>query len=76
MTEKTKTMGRAVKAFCEGCVCKGDVNYTGCQNVNCALHAFRFGKDPARVNRVWTEAQKDAARERLKKAREMKKLMS
>ena len=75
MTEKTLSMGKSVKAFCRGCKLKGDVNYTGCQNVNCRLHAFRFGKDPSRVNRVWTEAQKEAARERLKKARGMKKLV-
>jgi len=76
MTEKTLSMGKAVKAFCKGCKLKGDANYTGCPNVNCQLHAFRFGKDPARVNRVWTDEQKAAASERLKKARGIKKLIS
>lgn len=42
-----------------------------CPVTDCALWPFRFGKNPF-VKRTMTQAQRDAATERLKKARENK----
>lgn len=62
-----------LKAIREKCL---DCAYTPlevrlCPATSCALYPFRFGKNPY-IKRSLTEEQKEAAKLRLKKAREAK----
>lgn len=43
-----------------------------CPVTKCLLYPFRFGKDPRRKVREYTEEQKVAMKDRMKKAREGK----
>jgi hypothetical protein len=43
-----------------------------CPCVNCLLYPFRFGKDPRRKVREYTEEQKALMADRMKNAREAK----
>jgi hypothetical protein len=61
---------KAIRAFCLQC-CGGNANdVRNCPSAVCELKPFRFGKNPYRTKRQMTEEQKEAARQRLKKARE------
>lgn len=60
---------RAIKLRCIDC-CGGSYNEVKvCPSVGCALYPFRTGKNPFREKRVLTEEQRQAAAERLAKAR-------
>lgn len=64
-----------LKAIREKCL---DCNFNAyevkhCPCTDCALYPFRFGKNPYRKKKEYTEEQKENMRERLKKARESKK---
>lgn len=61
---------KATRAFCIEC-CGGSVNEVKlCTAPKCALYPFRFGKNPYREKREYTEEERQAMRERLAKARE------
>lgn len=63
---------KAIKARCIDC-CGGNYNFVKeCPSVGCALYPFRKGRNPFRVKRVLTEEQRQAAAERLAKARNAK----
>ena len=65
---------KAIRAKCLDCsFSKKEVEL--CTVTKCALHPFRFGKNPYRkkIKRNLTEEQKQELRDRLKKARESKK---
>lgn len=63
---------KAIKQFCLDC-CGGDRNWQkNCDSKICPLVPFRMGKNPftTRGKREYTEEEKEAMRERMKKARE------
>lgn len=73
MTQSSNPL-KAIREKCLDCVYNAH-EVSMCVSTNCALHPFRFGKNPfrAKVKRVFTEDQKQAARENLKMARAKKK---
>ena len=60
---------KAIRAKCIDCCCGSAHEVRLCTCEDCALWAFRFGKNPY-LHREMTEEQKAAAAERLRKARE------
>ena len=64
---------KAIRAYCLGC-CNGNSNAVrDCVISECELYPFRFGKNPYRHNsRTYSEEEKAAIGERLKKARQNK----
>lgn len=63
---------KAIREFCLEC-CGGNSNdVKGCTAPNCALFAFRFGKNPY-IKREMTEEQREAAKARLAEARRNRK---
>lgn len=60
---------KAIRAKCLDCCCDSPVEVRLCPSRNCALHPFRLGTNPFRRKRVLTEAQRQAASDRLAKAR-------
>ena len=64
---------KAIREFCLDC-CGGSPSVVSeCTSVNCALHPFRFGKNPYRTKREMTEEQREAAAIRLAEARKQRK---
>lgn len=69
---------RKIKDFCYKC--NPLQSYQGIKNCDgkyfdgsiCVLRPFRFGKNPNRVKRVWTDAERDVARQGMVKIREKK----
>lgn len=64
---------KAIRAKCLDCCCDQREEVKLCPATTCPLYPFRLGKNPNRKTRTFTEEQKKAAAERLKKAREAKK---
>jgi len=60
---------KAIRAKCLDCCYYQPQEVRLCPSVSCPLHAFRMGRNPFH-KRAMTEVQKEAARERLKQARE------
>ena len=63
---------KAIRAKCLDCCCGSYVEVDNCTVDKCALHPFRFGKNPFRSKRVLSDEQRQAAADRLAKAREAK----
>ena len=63
---------KAIKAKCLDCCCGQREEVKLCPATTCPLWAFRFGKNPNR-SRTLTDEQKQAAKERLAKARAARK---
>lgn len=69
---------KAIKEFCKRCVgsyaglkdCGGDTDCNG--DGSCPLFEYRYGKNPNRKKKVFTEDEKEAMVERMKIARESK----
>jgi len=63
---------KAIRAKCLDCCCGQQSEVKLCENERCALHPFRFGKNPyrAKVTRELTEEQRAELAERLRKMRE------
>ncbi len=61
---------KAIREFCLGCVGNSSNEVKMCPSVKCPLYPFRFGKNPYRTKREMSEEQREAAAERLRKARE------
>lgn len=61
----------AIREKCLDC-CHGAQEVRYCVAVDCSLWPFRMGKNPF-VKREMTEEQREASKERLKKARESRK---
>lgn len=67
----TTSPGKAIREKCLDCC--GNANEVKlCPVTDCALYPFRFGKNPYRTKREYSEEQKQQMRERLQKARENK----
>lgn len=61
---------KAIRAKCLDC-CADHVSLVAeCHITACALHPFRMGKNPFRAKREMSDEQREAAAERLRKARE------
>lgn len=63
---------KAIRQFCLDCCGGSSAEVKTCSAPDCALYAFRFGKNPYRAKRVMTEEQKEAAKVRLAEARKKK----
>ena len=71
--EYKKSVLKAVKEHCKNTCCCGDMeSWKNCTIKECMLWPFRMGKNPFRKKREMTGAQRTAAAERLRKAREAK----
>lgn len=71
MTQSSNPL-KAIREKCLDCVYNAH-EVSMCVSTNCALHPFRFGKNPFKAKRVYTEDQKEAFRENLKLVRAKKK---
>lgn len=63
---------RAIKEKCIDCMGGSFTFVKGCTSTKCSLYPFRLGKNSFSNRRKMTEEQKQAAGERLKKARASK----
>ena len=62
-----------IRAFCLEC-CGGNQNYVkDCSAPNCALYAFRLGRNPYRTKREYTPEQLEQMRERARKMQEARR---
>lgn len=63
---------KAIRAKCLDCCCDQANEVKLCPATRCPLHPFRLGKNPNIKPREYTEEQREAMRQRLKKAMEVK----
>lgn len=68
MEEKIASPIKAIRAKCLDCSCGSREEVKLCPVHDCPLYDFRFGKNPFRAKREYTEEQKAAMAERLLKA--------
>ena len=68
--KKFKSQGKAIKAFCKKCIGGSIQKVMECTNKDeCELFAYRCGKNPFRTPRVFTDEQREAARDRMMNTR-------
>ena len=60
---------KAIRAKCLDCCCGQTKEVALCASSNCPLYPFRFGKNPYRSKREYTEEQRAAMAERMKRNR-------
>ncbi len=60
-----KSPVKAIRAKCLDCCCGSPAEVNRCHLDDCALHPFRFGKNPF-IKREMTDEQKKVAGDRLK----------
>jgi hypothetical protein len=63
---------QAIRAKCLDCCCDQANEVKLCTAIRCPLWPFRLGKNPNIKPREYTEEQREAMRQRLKKAMEKK----
>jgi len=63
---------QAIRAKCLDCCCDQANEVKLCPATRCPLHPFRLGKNPNIKPREYTEEQREAMRQRMKKAMEAK----
>ena len=73
MSEITSPI-KAIRAKCLDCSCDSSNEVRMCTITDCPLYPFRFGKNPYRTKREYTEEQRAVMVERLRKAREAKEV--
>lgn len=73
---KTTSPIKAIRAKCLDCCCGNATEVKLCPATDCALHPFRFGKNPYRQPRVMSEERKAKCAELLRKAREAKQMQT
>lgn len=56
---------KAIRAYCLECVCGSSEEVKRCHIEECPLYPFRFGKNPFRTKREYTEEQRRAMASRL-----------
>lgn len=69
MEEKRISPIKAIRLKCLDCSCGSSNEVKLCPAVNCPLHPFREGSNPYRKPREYTEEQKTALADRLRKNR-------
>lgn len=60
---------KAIREKCLDCCCEQSSEVRLCTCADCPLYDFRFGKNPHRAKREYTDEQKAALVERLKHKR-------
>lgn len=60
---------KVIREKCKDCCCGNVTEVAECTAVNCALHPFRFGKNPYRRERKLTEEERAMVADRLSKGR-------
>ena len=60
---------KAIREKCLDCSGGSSSEVKACPVNGCALHPFRFGKNPYRTPRTLTEEQREAIKERLARSR-------
>lgn len=70
--EKATNPVKAIRLKCLDCCNGSHDEVRACAIEKCALWAFRLGRNPYRSKREMTPEQREAAAERLRKAREAK----
>ena len=68
MEEKQNPL-KQIRLYCLQCVCGSSEEVKRCSIKDCPLWSFRFGKNPFRTKREYTEEQKEAMRSRLAEVR-------
>lgn len=66
---KTPSPLKSIRLYCLSCVCGSSEEVKRCSIKDCPLWSFRFGKNPFRTKREYTEEQKEAMRSRLAEVR-------
>lgn len=61
---------KAIRAKCLDCSCDSIEEVKNCPITSCALYPFRFGKNPYRKPREYTEEQKAEMASHFRKLRE------
>ena len=70
---KVMTTMKAIRAKCLDCCGRQYSEVKMCSCINCPLYDFRLGKNPNRKPRNLTEEQREALRERARKAQAARK---
>ncbi len=65
---------KAIRAKCLDCSCGSSNEVKFCPVTKCALYPFRFGKNPYRKHREYTEEERKAMVIRLQNARNKKQI--
>lgn len=65
---------KAIRKKCLDCVCFQPNEVLLCPSEECPLHPFRFGKNPYKKKREYTDEQKEKMRKTLEQARAQKTL--
>lgn len=65
---------KAIYANCKKCALKGGGSPAKCESKECDLYPFRMGKNPFLSDGL-TEEQKEARRERMRKASQMRRVV-
>lgn len=68
----TVTPMKAIRAKCLDCCCGSAHEVKLCTGKNCSLYPFRFGKNPYRKKREYTDEKRAEMAERLKNSRSTK----
>lgn len=68
MEEKQSPL-KQIRLYCLQCVCGSSEEVKRCSIKDCPLWSFRFGNNPFRTKREYTEEQKEAMRSRLAEVR-------
>ena len=63
---------KAIRLKCLDCCCDSANEVKLCPCEKCPLHPFRFGKNPYRTKKEYTEEQLEKMRENMNKARQSK----
>lgn len=71
--EEKQTPLKQIRLYCLQCVCGSSHEVKLCHIKDCPLWNFRFGTNPYRTKRQYTDEQKEAMKERLAKARANRK---
>lgn len=66
---KVRNPVKAIRAKCLDCCCGQNKEVALCSKSCCPLHPFRFGKNPFRAKREYTDEQKAAMAARMKAIR-------
>lgn len=63
---------KAIRLKCLDCTCFSQKEVKLCVITNCPLHPYRFGKNPGRPKRVYTEEERQVIRDRFAEMRAKK----
>lgn len=64
---------QAVREKCLDCMCGNAAEVRRCPSEDCSLFPYRFGTDPTKKKREYSDEYKEVLRERMKKLAESRK---